>query len=440
MRLPSKDSVRKTTSKTVRRVASDIGDSARQKKLSSLRRGVGSDESMNDIARKLYDSIIVTDKKQRRMKSKTLWQEHYGVKRRTIQKIAEVSESLTQMGISIIVKDADFGHEDKDDWLTLVVDPSPVGRSGTDFRAAGSEPASSSTTGKAPEATSTWPGAVELPADNTSITPAPPVPAHSLIEQQPPTLMDGPLQVSVGRTRLATSRRPRTKRGWAALGCGGLLGVCAICTWLGSLLPPAPATVVPNQPATERSSTKSESDQGVAEPVMLVATDAIPTSTLPPVTIAPATETSIPPSVTPVPPTDTPLPPTSTSVPPTPAPPIDRDARATLRCDDFPNYETMVAWRRYWTARGVTNPGQLDGDGDGIACEDGEGGRPAPPPPPAAPAQNFSGAVAPQQELPAPAPRNCCKVCNPGRSKACGDSCISLSYTCRKGAGCACDG
>ena len=32
----------------------------------------------------------------------------------------------------------------------------------------------------------------------------------------------------------------------------------------------------------------------------------------------------------------------------------------------------------------------------------------------------------------------CCKVCRKG--KACGDSCIKRSYTCRKGVGCACDG
>jgi hypothetical protein len=32
----------------------------------------------------------------------------------------------------------------------------------------------------------------------------------------------------------------------------------------------------------------------------------------------------------------------------------------------------------------------------------------------------------------------CCKVCIKG--KACGNSCISRSYTCRKGPGCACDG
>ena len=32
----------------------------------------------------------------------------------------------------------------------------------------------------------------------------------------------------------------------------------------------------------------------------------------------------------------------------------------------------------------------------------------------------------------------CCKTCRKG--KACGDSCISRSKSCRKGAGCACDG
>jgi len=35
-----------------------------------------------------------------------------------------------------------------------------------------------------------------------------------------------------------------------------------------------------------------------------------------------------------------------------------------------------------------------------------------------------------------PATRTCCKHCN--NSRPCGDSCISLSKTCHKGAGCAC--
>lgn len=32
---------------------------------------------------------------------------------------------------------------------------------------------------------------------------------------------------------------------------------------------------------------------------------------------------------------------------------------------------------------------------------------------------------------------SCCKVCSKG--KACGDSCISRSYTCHRAPGCACD-
>lgn len=35
-------------------------------------------------------------------------------------------------------------------------------------------------------------------------------------------------------------------------------------------------------------------------------------------------------------------------------------------------------------------------------------------------------------------PTGCCKICRKG--KACGDSCISASYTCHKGPGCACNG
>ena len=35
-------------------------------------------------------------------------------------------------------------------------------------------------------------------------------------------------------------------------------------------------------------------------------------------------------------------------------------------------------------------------------------------------------------------PGGCCKVCSKG--KACGDSCIEATKTCRVGAGCACNG
>ena len=39
---------------------------------------------------------------------------------------------------------------------------------------------------------------------------------------------------------------------------------------------------------------------------------------------------------------------------------------------------------------------------------------------------------------PPPEPRTCCKICTVG--KACGDTCISRSYTCHVGPGCACNG
>jgi hypothetical protein len=144
------------------------------------------------------------------------------------------------------------------------------------------------------------------------------------------------------------------------------------------------------------------------------------------------TATSVPPTATTIPPSRTPLPPTDPPPPPTQAPPFNLDPNPDQNCDSFPSYATMQSWRSYWIARGVGNPGRLDGDGDGVACEDGEGGRPAaaPPPPPPPPVQ------APAQ----PAERNCCKHCTPGVSKPCGNTCISINYNCHTPPGCACGG
>lgn len=110
-----------------------------------------------------------------------------------------------------------------------------------------------------------------------------------------------------------------------------------------------------------------------------------PTSTRKPATptVRPPTATSPPPTATRPAPTATnpPPPPTMTPVPMLPAarPPIDIDPNRNQVCDSFPNYESMKAFRDYWQARGVPNPGRLDGDRDGLACEAGEGGRPPAP-------------------------------------------------------------
>jgi hypothetical protein len=153
----------------------------------------------------------------------------------------------------------------------------------------------------------------------------------------------------------------------------------------------------------------------------------------PSATDAPASETPVPATQTPLPPTPTEIP--STAVPPTAPPPVNLDPRQDRKCDEFDSYDQMVAWRNYWIARGIPNPGHLDGDGDGVACEEGEGGRPAPPPPPQPAVQQ-----PPPPAAQPPPPRACCKYCTPGKSKPCGDTCIRLSYTCRSGPGCACAG
>ena len=141
-------------------------------------------------------------------------------------------------------------------------------------------------------------------------------------------------------------------------------------------------------------------------------------------------------------PTATAVPPTTTPVPPTQAPPIDRDPNGARACDDFPSYEIMQRWRTYWIARGIGNPGGLDGDGDGVACEDGEGGRQAaaptdPPPPPPPPASIPGGGDGGGG---AGGGSGCCRVCTPGVSKPCGNTCISVRFNCHTEPGCACGG
>lgn len=60
----------------------------------------------------------------------------------------------------------------------------------------------------------------------------------------------------------------------------------------------------------------------------------------------------------------------------------------------------------------------------------------APMPAALQPAPQPSPSVLPSPS-PVPVRRTCCKYCSKG--KACGNSCISRSYTCRKGVGCACN-
>lgn len=51
--------------------------------------------------------------------------------------------------------------------------------------------------------------------------------------------------------------------------------------------------------------------------------------------------------------------------------------------------------------------------------------------------QTTQAAPTVNRTVPAQEVKQCCKYCSKG--KACGDSCISKSYTCHKGPGCACN-
>jgi hypothetical protein len=101
-----------------------------------------------------------------------------------------------------------------------------------------------------------------------------------------------------------------------------------------------------------------------------------------------------------------------------------------LDCPDFSTHEQAQAcYVKCNTEKGRDVFG-LDGDNDGSACESNPSSTPTT-------VTNTAPAVDTTPTYTAPS-TTCCKVCTTG--KACGDSCISRSYTCHKAPGCACDG
>lgn len=108
---------------------------------------------------------------------------------------------------------------------------------------------------------------------------------------------------------------------------------------------PAP-TRTPRPPATARPTRATPTDAPIDPP---------PTET--PARIQPAMQA--PPPVAP------------TAAPPAEAqnPRPDRDPTAGVNCGDFATRAEARAWWQYWRARGVQNPGGLDGNNDGTACE-----------------------------------------------------------------------
>ena len=87
-------------------------------------------------------------------------------------------------------------------------------------------------------------------------------------------------------------------------------------------------------------------------------------------------------------------------------------------CSDFTSYFQALV---FFNDAGPGDPHGLDPDGDGKPCESLKSGY----------------GTAPARSSPSRS-RECCKICRKG--KACGNSCISRSYTCRQPPGCACNG
>lgn len=82
--------------------------------------------SIQDVVEEMYQSVLATPKRQRKLLSKTFWH-NFSFKKRTKENVAQVKEALRQRGLLVNLDDALFGTEDKDEWviLTYVEPPRP---------------------------------------------------------------------------------------------------------------------------------------------------------------------------------------------------------------------------------------------------------------------------------------------------------------------------
>ena len=82
--------------------------------------------SVSDVVDGMFQSLLATPKRQRRLRSKTFWSE-FGFKMRTKERVEQVRQALKDRGLLVNLDDEQFGSEDKDEWiiLTYVEPPRP---------------------------------------------------------------------------------------------------------------------------------------------------------------------------------------------------------------------------------------------------------------------------------------------------------------------------
>jgi hypothetical protein len=72
-----------------------------------------------DVMEEIFQSILATPKKQRRLRSSTFW-EKFGFERRTKERVELVKGALRRYeGLILNLDDVAFGTEDKDEWVIL---------------------------------------------------------------------------------------------------------------------------------------------------------------------------------------------------------------------------------------------------------------------------------------------------------------------------------
>lgn len=165
-----------------------------------------------------------------------------------------------------------------------------------------------------------------------------------------------------------TSRMPTSRNGRLAVGCGGLVGlflICGICNSLASMgKPPVAPTPAAAATATEQPATATSRPTATDKP-KATATDVVPTE-------VPATAS----------PTEPPAPtaaPTAAPAAYNPDPDKDHD------CDEWAGHGGGTAAQAWWNINRTSdrpNPGGLDGNGNGVPCEENDRSAPPPPPPP----------------------------------------------------------
>jgi len=81
--------------------------------------------SVSDVVAEIFQSVLATPKRQRRLLSKTLWAK-FEFKTRTKERIEQVKEALRRQGLIINLDGAGFGTESKDEWIVLSYVEPPI--------------------------------------------------------------------------------------------------------------------------------------------------------------------------------------------------------------------------------------------------------------------------------------------------------------------------